>query len=265
MRYRHSAIVAIVVLIAGLGSAWAQIAVTDPATTARNAAIAALKNRIVETVAAQRDRLAAMARRLSADTDLAKYALGGASDGQTLPHTTELSYAQSYRAALDEGDSIGSGFSSVARRRDSAGDTLAGLTPAAREAVQHGLATLDAADSTIIAGTHQTGALRANTRHEIRAINQLEADVTNPSQEQSATAILDKIGGAVLIESRQKQARLQYLAGIVDQLLIDNKRARDTEAALLNMQLRRLRGDSDEGTAGFLSGSGNDLRTWRQP
>ena len=33
------------------------------------------------------------------------------------------------------------------------------------------------------------------------------------------------------------QARAQLLSGVVEQLLIDSKRARDTEAATMNMQL----------------------------
>jgi hypothetical protein len=77
--------------------------------------------------------------------------------------------------------------------------------------------------------------------------------------------VLDKISGAVLIGTRQKQARLQFLTAIVEQLLIDNKRARDTEAAALNMQLQRLRAGDDEGAAGLLTGAANDLRSWRQP
>ena len=38
-----------------------------------------------------------------------------------------------------------------------------------------------------------------------------------------------------------RQARMQFLTAIVEQLLVDNKRARDTEAAAMNMQLGRLR------------------------
>ncbi len=74
-------------------------------------------------------------------------------------------------------------------------------------------------------------------RRELPAIDALEAHVIDPSDEQSATAVLDKISGAVLIGARQRQARAQLLAGIVEQLLVDSKRARDTEAAAMNMQL----------------------------
>ena len=71
----------------------------------------------------------------------------------------------------------------------------------------------------------------------------------------------------MLIGTRQKQARLQLLTGIVEQLLVDSKRARDTETAALNMQLNRMRaGDwSEGGGTNMLAGSSQDLRTWRQP
>ena len=78
--------------------------------------------------------------------------------------------------------------------------------------------------------------------------------------------VRSEASGAALLEARQKQARLQYLSAIVEQLVVDNKRARDTEAALLNMQMRRLLGsDWGEDGGGMLSGASNDLRTWRQP
>ena len=266
MRYRRIVIGALVLLGIGLGSAWAQIVVTDPATTGRNAMIAVLRNQIVETVRVQHERLRNMARRLTAVTNLDKYASSERPDWRAYDDAQSLVYADSYRAALSQGDPSGSAYAQVARTRQHAGDALAGLTPAAREVVGRALATLDAADSTIIAGTHQAGALRANGHRELSAIDALESDVIDPSEEQSATAILDKISGAALVEARQKQARLQYLSAIVEQMVVDNKRARDTETGLLNMQLRRLLStDSGEEGAGMLSGASNDLRTWRQP
>ena len=126
------------------------------------------------------------------------------------------------------------------------------------------LATLDAADSSIIAGTDQTGLLRYNGRKELAAIEALQDDALDPSLDQSATAVVDKISGAALIRAQQQQARMQFLAGIVEQLLIDNKRARDTEAATMNMQLERLRWGSAANRS-LLAGCTDDLRAWRQP
>jgi hypothetical protein len=130
--------------------------------------------------------------------------------------------------------------------------------------VTSALATLDAADSVLVASTHQTGALRLNGRRELAAIDALESHVIDPSDAQSMTAVLDKVSGAVLIETRQKQARIQLLAAVAEQLIIENKRSRDAEAAGMNMQLARLR-DGRAANSSLLSGAGADLRGWRQP
>ena len=250
-------------LVVGLGSAWAQIAVTDPATTARNAVVAVLKDQILGVVGTQQERLRSMARRLSAATNLDKYA---APSPEWAAYDDELMYAEPYRQALRGGDPTGDGYAQIARTRQVPTDSLAGLNPAAREIVERALATLDAADSTIIAGTHQAGVLRLNAQREQAAVDALESDVINPSEDHSTTAVLDKISGATLIEARQKEARLQLLTGIVEQLLVDGKRVRDAETGLLNMQLNRLRhSDVGEDDGTMLTGAADDLRTWRQP
>ena len=67
--------------------------------------------------------------------------------------------------------------------------------------------------------------------------------------------MLDKISGAVLIGARQRQARVQLLAGVVEQLLVDSKRARDADAAAMNMQLVTWR-DGRAANEAFVAGSG---------
>ena len=127
------------------------------------------------------------------------------------------------------------------------------------------LATLNMTDAAAIAATNDTGQLRFNGRkHELPAIDALEAHVVDPSNEQSATAVLDKISGAALIAARQRQARVQLLAGVVEQLLIDTKRARDADVGAMNMQLVNWR-DGRAANEAFVAGSGDALRTWRQP
>ncbi len=98
-------------------------------------------------------------------------------------------------------------------------------------------------------GTHQTGALRLNGRRELAAIDALERHVIDPSDEQSATAVLDKISGAVLVETRQKQTRLQLLAAVAEQLLVENKRSRDTETDHRRALARRIDRIRTEGPA----------------
>ena len=64
--------------------------------------------------------------------------------------------------------------------------------------------------------------------------------------------------------ARQRQARVQLLAGVVEQLLIDTKRARDADVAAMNMQLVNW-SDARAVNEAFVAGSCDALRTWRQP
>ena len=225
-----------------------------------------LKSSLLETLTRERDRLNRMAARLSALTSLRRYAVDEVPRWRTHAWDTEtFPYAAGYHAALNYGDATGTEYFRVARIRQSVDAAfLAQLPPRAREAVTSALATLDAADSVLVAGTHQTGALRLNGRRELAAIDALESHVIDPSDEQSMTAVLDKVSGAVLIETRQKQARIQLLAAVAEQLIVENKRSRDAEAAGMNMQLARLR-DGRAANSSLLSGAGADLRGWRQP
>jgi hypothetical protein len=263
---RHVWFVSLFATLIGVGSAWAQFSVTDPATTARNAAIAALRNRVLDTVRAHEERLRKMASRLSADTSLDKYRAPAPPSWEAYAPSDAGPATAGYRAALRHGDAAGEAYDAAVRRRRHPAEPLAAADPRTRASTRRALATLDAADSANILATHQVGLLRAGGRAEHVLIDALERDVLDPSAEQSATAILDKVSAGALLEAHQKQTRLRYLAAIVEQLIIDNKRARDAEAAALNMQLHRLRSvDRDEDGRGLLSDATDDLRTWRQP
>src|SRR5207247_845153 len=101
-------------------------------------------------------------------------------------------------------------------------------------------------------------------RSELNTIAALESDVSDGDQEQSTTAVLDKISAASLIRARQQETRMELLTALTEQLLVDSKRDRDTEAASMNMQLGRLnRGRAV--AASLLAGSAADFRSWRQP
>jgi hypothetical protein len=98
----------------------------------------------------------------------------------------------------------------------------------------------------------------------MNAIAALESDVIDPDLEQSTTAVLDKVSAAGLIRARQQEARMELLTALTEQLLVDSKRDRDTEAAAMNMQLGRLtRGRAV--AASVVVGSADAFRSWRQP
>lgn len=252
---------------AGFTVTHAQVVVTDPATTLKNAAIAALKSELLETLTQQSSRLKRMARRLTFYTTLAKYAVPDPTRWRGYRYQDVNLYANPYADALNFGDAEGLAYEALARLRAAADPALAQLgedEPAAEAAIRAALATLDLADSTIITGTDQNGRLRAGGKLEMKAVDVLEGDVIDPSPAQSTTAVLDKLSGAVLLETRNRDARMQFLTAIVEQLLVDNKRSRDTEAAVMNMQLGRLR-DGRAAAASLMSGTADDLRAWRQP
>lgn len=244
----------------------AQFAVYDAAVTARNRVSAITKELLLALQREQHSQLRRMAQRLSLFTSLTKYSVPEAPRWRT--HSWEdnetFLFATPYHAALNYGDASGAAYLGVSHHVLAAADALGRLTPSSRRALAARLATLDAAGATIVTATHDTGQLRFNGRRELAAIEALEGHVIDPSTEQSATAVLDKISGAALIAARQRQARSQLLTGIVEQLLVDGKRARDAETAGMNMQLVAWRDRAAVNDA-FVRGSGDALRAWRQP
>jgi hypothetical protein len=241
----------------------AQISVYDPANTARNSISAGLEQFLLETERLQHAKLTDMARRLSAFADLRRFLLLDVPRWRT--HGGDFLYANGFNDALIFGDPLGAAYLAVSHAVVNARPLLGRLTPAAQRIFASRLATLEAADAAEIAGINDTGSLRLNGRkQELPAIDALEAQVIDPDSEQSSTAVLDKISGAILLGARQRQARSQLLAAFVEQLLIDSKRERDVDATAMNMQLVTWR-DGRAANAAFVAGTGDALRTWRQP
>jgi len=258
-------VVIITMLIVAISlPATAQIVVHDTAVTFRNSVVAVIKELLLNTQREQHGQLRRMARRLSAHTNLDKYAVTDPPRWRT-HGGEEFLFSQAYNDALIFGDPTGAAYVNLTQSVVAARDALSRLSLSARRALASRLATIDVTDAAAIAATHDTGQLRFNGRkQELRAIDALEGHVIDPSDEQSATAVLDKISGAVLIGARQRQARSQLLAALVEQLLVDSKRDRDADAAAMNMQLVTWR-DRRAANEAFVAGTGDALRTWRQP
>ncbi len=244
----------------------AQVVVHDPAVTWRNAITAVTKEYLVDLQRLQHSQLRRMAQRLSMFTSLVKYARPNVPLWRI--HDWEdpnvFLFSRAYNAAMNYGDAVGRAFDDVSQPVLPAAVALAALPPSARRTASAYLATVEAASAAAIAATHDTGQVRFNGRRELAAIEALEQDVTDDRLDQSATAVLDKISGAQVVAGRQRQARTQLLGALVEQLLIDSKRARDTDASAMNMQLVAWR-DRAAANAAFVEGAGDALRTWRQP
>jgi hypothetical protein len=241
----------------------AQFVVHDAATTARNRTTAVLNELLYQLERQQQEKIHGMARRLGAITSLRRYSLSDVPRWRT-HGAADVLFAREYLDALTFGDPQGAAYLRLAAALEHS-TQLGRLTPAAQRAMVSRLASVDLADATAITGVHTSGRLRLSGRqNELEAINALERDAVDPSLEQSATAVLDKISGASLIGARQRQARIQLLTGVLEQLLVESKRLRDADAAVLNMQLVTWR-DRRRADLAFVAGSSHALSTWRQP
>lgn len=241
----------------------AQVTVHDPANTARNTVTSLYQQYLVETERLQHAKLWAMARRLSAFANLRRYALVDVPRWRT--HGGDYLLANGINDALIFGDPRGAAYLAVSHPVLNGRAALGRLSPMAQRLLSSRLATLEAADAVAMSAINDTGSLRLfGRKQELPAIDALEEQALDPSLEQSTTAVLDKISGAVLLGTRQRQARSQLLAALVEQLLIDSKRSRDADATAMNMQLVTWR-DGQAANAAFVAGSGDALRTWRQP
>jgi hypothetical protein len=243
--------------------AHAQVVVHDTSVTVRNTITAVLKQYLLELQTSQHSQLRRMAQRLSMFTDLRQFSAPDAPRWRRHPGRDGEGEMLSslLQAALDFGDPSGAGYSEVTERVIADPALLAALPADARRSLERQLATIELTDAVGIATVHNSGRLRFAGRAELQAIEALDADVTDGSLEQSATAVLDKISGATLIAARQRQARTELLIDLVEQLSADTKRQRDTQAGALNMQIAQW----SNRTVNAFSGSGDALRTWRQP
>jgi hypothetical protein len=242
------------------------VVVADPANIARNTVTAIVKEYLANTQREQRRQIRRMAQRLSALTNLDKFALPDAPRWRT--HDFESpslqQFTRDYAAGLNYGDPTGAAYLAASHRLLSVPAGSPPLTPSALRLWRSHLANVDIADATAVAATNDTGRLRYNGRRELSAIDALEAHVVDGSLEQSATAVSDKISGAELIAGRQKQARAALLVGILEQLLVEDKAARDTEVETMNMQLTTWR-DGKAANSAFVAGASDALRGWSQP
>ena len=266
MHLRRTAIIA-AVLCASVGVSAGAFEVFDPLNTFEHSFLNGWRESIGAVLTQQLDRVRQMAKRLSAVTSLAKYAAQDAPLWRTRRIDGALAASDAFMDALNGGDQTGRGYAAVARSRLPAGSALAEFDEdnvVAENALRAALATLDIADSVIMAGIDQTGRIRGNRRSEVDTIAALESDVIDGDQEQSTSAVLDKVSAASLIRARQQQTRMELLTALTEQLLVDSKRDRDTEVAAMNMQLGRLnRGRAV--ASSLLAGSADDFRSWRQP
>ena len=180
-------------------------------------------------------------------------------------HDSGDPYAGPLLAALNAGDSLGGQYFQTVDRLSAVEDVLARVPESVRRRLRTGYATLQAADSIATMAIHQAGTIRSNGRLILQGIQAMENDlVALPDDFHTQTALLNKINGAGVLGLRIAERNSQFLLHTMEQLLVENKRKRDTEAQLMNAHLHRWR-FADAYAADLFRRTARSLDDWRQP
>jgi hypothetical protein len=256
----HRPLAAVVIVAACASPAHAQLVVLDPGNLAQAILIAERTWRQYDELKRQYETIQRMGRGLG---NMAGYRIPTIALTRHDPARWE--YGRSWIQGLNSGDATGAAYLAT---------TLPLLRPpvvpdrlpaAARRALERQYATIEITDSVAMMGGHQVALARGYHARLQEAVQALEGDVLNGLlRYHEMTAILDKIAAGELLGRRQDALTNQLLSHALEQLLARGKRLRDTEAATMNMQLTTWR-DARVANAAFVAGSGDALRTWRQP
>ena len=238
-----------------------QLVVVDPANLAQTILIA---ERTWEQYKQLRQELEVIQRMAQKLGGLDRYRIPAI--GITGHDPSRWDYGRHWIQALNSGDARGTAYfqSVVPLQRPRASD-LNRLSPMARRTFESRYATTEITDSVAMMGAHQVALVRGYFGKLQEATQKLEDDVLSSQPgTHEMTAVLDKIAAGELIGRRQDETTNQLLSHTLEQLLAKSKRLRDTEAGHMNMQLLMWR-DGRAANQAFAEGTGDALRTWRQP
>jgi hypothetical protein len=255
------------ILIAGLvlfaltaAPANAQLVVVDPGNLVQTVLIAQRAEQIYEQVRAQYRTIVRLAQPLGS---LDRYQIPAV--GITAHDPGRWIFGTPWLQGLNSGDARGTAYLATAVPLLRPEELLPPLAPDARRAFEDQYATVEISDSVAMVGGQQVALVRDYHNRLQQAVQSLESDVLNSSGSyHEMTAVLDKIAAGELLGRRAEMASDQLLSHALEQLLVRNKRLRDTEAATINMQLVMWR-DGRAVNDAFAAGTGDALKTWRQP
>ena len=182
-----------------------------------------------------------------------------------LSHGAVADYAGPLLDALNRGDAAGAKYLQTVADLDPIRGVI-GLVPGdLRTRLGTAYATIELADRVARTAVHQAGVVRTNGPTVLKTIQALEDDaVSGDDRFHTQTALLNKINGASVVGLRVAAETHQSLLGVVEQLLVSNKRQRDTEAKLMDAQLHQWRFGRAYGDD-LVSRTAEALDRWRQP
>jgi hypothetical protein len=254
MTRRLLRVVAVVFMLALFAApAQAQFVVFDPAVYGQ--AVSEVLN-----VIRQYNLMLQQARRLPVDIANRYRAL---SPAWPLHDLTSWLYAQPILNALNAGNASGSQYRQVADLLDIPSDILARMPPELRRRLGTAYATIEMADSVAARGVDQAGTVRANGRLILQTIQLMDTDASALDDSfHTQTALLNKINTASVLGLRIGAQSNQFLMDTLEQLLVDNKRKRDTEAKAMDATINQWRYGLAYGSDLFRNTAAN-LDSWR--
>ncbi len=252
-RLTHILAIAIVLLALTAVPARAQIVVFDPAVFAQ--AVSEVLN-----IIKQYNLMIQQARRLPVDMANRYRALSPAWPVHDL---TSWLYAQPILSALNAGNASGSQYRQVAELLDIPSDVLARMPPELRRRLQTAYATIELADSIATRAVDQAGTVRSNGRLILQTIQAMDTDASALDDSyHTQAALLNKINTASVLGLRIGAQSNQFLMDTLEQLLVENKRKRDTEAKGMDATIHQWRYGLAYGTDLFRNTAAN-LDSWR--
>lgn len=259
MRRRH-VLFGILGLALTAAPAHAQLVVIDPGNLAQAVAIAQRVQAHYQTLRAQYQTIQRMSTGLGGMT---RYRMPPLAISRHDPG--RWTHAAAWLQGLNSGDAAGSAYATAVVPLLRPAVLPSHLSPAARRFLERQYATVEITDSVAAMAGHQVALTRGYHGRLQQAVQSLEGDVLSGVRGyHEMTAILDKVAAGELLARRQDMVTNQLLSHALEQLLARSKRVRDTEAATINMQLVTWR-DGRAANEAFVAGSGDALRTWRQP
>ena len=194
--------------------------------------------------------LARQARRLPLDM-VTRYR-GTSVDWSLHSIDARLQYAQRILGALNTGDRTGTAYRQVIQPLDLPAAAVARMPVSLQRRLTTAYAGIELADSVSALAVDQMGLMRTEGPRNLLVAANMERDAVSINDDlHTQTAVLNKINAAATLQLRMQDHMQKSLMSTVEQLLVANRRQRDSEAALLNATIYQWQYGRDYGASLF--------------